>query len=294
MQSALSNFIDAMFAYHEQLFEKAHKLTEKAADAEPDSLFYRQAMQFLAGVVENKSSDVYASPEGFAAFIRGGGNVPLYTSTSAQLKKLYDGNGPATLLDIGVGDGHALLPALSENITHLDLVEPSTAMLKSLAQKLGGYDLQFQLHPRTWQAFHEEIEQNRHWDIIQMTFSAHSFMPQERAELLKWCAQKCEQLLLVEFDVPLFETMLDAETIGFYVEKYELGLAEYADNELVMQRFLMPVFFGNFAHDSQRYTFEQPAENWVSDLKKAGFANIERYPIFDYWWGQAFLLQVSV
>ena len=71
------------------------------------------------------------------------------------------------------------------------------------------------------------------------------------------------------------------------------GLAEYIGQELVMQRFLMPVFFGNFAHDSQRLTFEQPAENWRVELQNAGFEDIHTSPIYDYWWGPAFLMRAS-
>ena len=157
MKSAISFFIEAVYAYHEQSFDSAYQLTEEAAALEPESLFYQQAKRFLKHVSDKKSSDVYASPEGFEAFIRGGGNIPLYENTSAALNQIYEESGLSTLLDIGVGDGHALLPALSENITHLDLVEPSAAMLTSLSKKLGDHDLQFQLHPMIWQDFRSPI-----------------------------------------------------------------------------------------------------------------------------------------
>ncbi|MFT5196680.1 MAG: hypothetical protein ACI9EW_004097 [Cellvibrionaceae bacterium] len=293
MKSALSYFTEAVFAYHEQSYETARQLTGKAAVADPKSLFYQQAKRFVHGVIENESSNIYASPKGFEAFVRGGGNVPLYTNTSARLNKIYTESGAATLLDIGVGDGHALVPALSENLTHLDCVEPSVALLKTLGKKLAEHDIQFQLHPNSWQEFEKEVESRAGWDIIQMTFSAHTFLPDERAELLGWCAKRCKQLLLVEFDAPIFSEMLTPEVIAYYVAKYELGLAEYADYEIVMQRFLMPVFFGNFAHDSERLTFEQPADNWQADLKKAGFTSIQQHAVFDYWWAPAFMLQAE-
>lgn len=293
MKLALTNFTKAVYAYHEQSFDSAFQLSQKAAAAEPNSFFYQQAELFLKNVAEKKSSDVYASPEGFEAFIRGGGNVPLYELTSAALNQIYEESGPSALLDIGVGDGHALLPALSPNITHLDLVEPSAAMLTTLGKKLGDHDLQYQLHPMIWQDFRDDIDPTRRWNLIQMTFSAHTFVQNDRAELLHWCAEKTDQLLLVEFDVPLFAEMLNPDVIAYYVSQYELGLTEYADQEIVMQRFLMPVFFGNFAHDSQRLTFEQPAENWRDDLQAAGFSDIQQRPIFNYWWGPAFLLRAT-
>ena len=293
MKTALSCFTEAIFAYHEQSFETAYQQTKQAASIEPESLFYQQAELFLRHVSEKKSSDVYASPEGFAEFIRGGGNVPLYQNTSAALHQIYTNSGASTLLDIGVGDGHALLPALSDTIRQLDCVEPSVAMLTALEKKLSDYDLQFQLHPLSWQDFRDGLESDRHWDMIQMTFSAHTFLPAERIDLMSWCAQRCKQLIVVEFDVPSFEKMMTAEVIRYYVEKYELGLAEYPDKEVVMQNFLMPVFFGNFAHDSQRLTFEQPADKWRRLLEQADFADIQQAAIYDYWWGPAFMLQAK-
>ncbi|MFK7802557.1 MAG: class I SAM-dependent methyltransferase [Anaerolineae bacterium] len=293
MEPALSKFIESVFAYHEQSYEKAYELAKIAAGIESDSLFYQQAELFLKNVSAKKGSDVYASPEGFAEFIRGGGNVPLYANTSAQLKRIYEESEASTLLDIGVGDGHALLPALSESIQQLDCVEPSVAMLTALGKKLSEHVLQFQLHPQGWQDFREVIEPDRSWDIIQMTFSVHTFLPKDRADLLSWCANRGKQLILVEFDVPVFDKMLSPDVIGRYVSKYELGLAEYPGQEAAMQQFLMPVFFGNFAHDSQRLTFEQPAVNWKAELESAGFSTIQQHPIYDYWWGPAFMLQAS-
>ena len=113
-----------------------------------------------------------------------------------------------------------------------------------------------------------------------MTFSAHTFLPDERAAFLEWCAQRCRQFVMAEFDVPLFTEMLTPEVIGHYVSKYERGLAEYRDDERVMQGFLMPVFFGNFAHNSERVTFEQTAVKPASSR-------------FDYWWAPAFMLQAK-
>src|SRR5262245_34615049 len=56
---------------------------------------------------------VYDHPEAFQAFINGGGNVGLYEAVSAALARLYDRTRPRSLLDVGCGDGRALLPALA-------------------------------------------------------------------------------------------------------------------------------------------------------------------------------------
>lgn len=292
MNVALSYFLDAILAYNEQSFEEALRLTQKAARAEPQSLFFQQAMFFLQETAVNQSVNVYVSPEGFEKFIRGGGNLPLYSHTSTLLNEMYKKCAIQSVLDIGVGDGNALLPALSEKIATLDLVEPSVAMLNKLTQVLDKRHQPYKAYPMAWHLFRDQLGSaaTRVWDVIQMTFSAHTFPPDERLILLEWCAKRCRQFLIVEFDVPLFSEMLTLEVISYYVSRYEQGLAEYKDEAQVMQEFLMPVFFGNFAHNSERVTFEQTAVHWQNDLEKAGFTAVQKFPIYDYWWAQAFLL----
>src|ERR1700738_5146124 len=86
----------------------------------------------LAKYGDETGRDVYDQPAAFTAFVRGGGNVVLYERLSARLADGYDKTQPETLLDIGCGDGLALVPAL-ESAGHLparlDLVEPSVALL---------------------------------------------------------------------------------------------------------------------------------------------------------------------
>src|SRR5438128_2099660 len=77
-----------------------------------------------------QDTQVYTSPAAFEAFIRGGGNVPLYERVSAELASHYTPD-THSLLDIGCGDGHALFPALAAAHPHtmqrLTLVEPASA-----------------------------------------------------------------------------------------------------------------------------------------------------------------------
>ena len=296
MTPSLSYFTDAVLAYHQQAFDDALRLAELALDKAPHNLLFRQAVLFLQRIVEQERVDVYVSPKGFEKFIRGGGNLPLYANTSALLKGYYEAGEAATLLDIGVGDGFALLPALSSNVVSLDLVEPSAAMLGKLVAAVEQKGFAYRAHPMRWQRFRDEIAaqaESRVWDMIEMTFSAHTFLPDERPELLAWCADRCKRFALVEFDVPLFADMLAPEVIEYYIAKYEAGLAEYRDEEIVMQGFLMPVFFGNFAHNSERVTFEQPSDRWEADLAQAGFSSIEKLPVYDYWWAPAFMLRAD-
>lgn len=296
MTNSLSNFIDAVLAYHQQEYAEALRLTKRASQDAPQNLLYQQATLFLERIVDQERVDVYVSPEGFEKFIRGGGNLPLYANTSALLNAFYEAGEAATLLDIGVGDGFALLPALSNSVTSLDLVEPSTAMLEKLTQEIERRQLDYRAHPMRWQRFRDLTAAEaagRGWEIIEMTFSAHTFLPNERSELLGWCADRAKRFALVEFDVPLFVDMLAPQVIRYFVTKYEAGLAEYRDEEIVMQGFLMPVFFGNFAHNSERVTFEQPIDQWERDLAEAGFSSIKKIPVYDYWWAPAFMLQAE-
>lgn len=82
-----------------------------------------------------QDAHVYTSPAAFEAFIRGGGNVPLYERVSAELASHY-GPDVHSLLDIGSGDGHALFPALAATahphaLKRLTLLEPAGALLAS-------------------------------------------------------------------------------------------------------------------------------------------------------------------
>jgi hypothetical protein len=64
----------------------------------------------LAKYGDETGRDVYDQPAAFTAFVRGGGNVVLYERLSARLADGYDKTQLATLLDIGCGDGLALVP----------------------------------------------------------------------------------------------------------------------------------------------------------------------------------------
>src|SRR4051812_21352747 len=88
--------------------DAAARLAAMASVARPDDLVYRAATHHLRRLRGGSRRDVYAAPEGFAAFIRGGGNVALYAALVATLRERYRRHRPASLLDIGTGDGLAL------------------------------------------------------------------------------------------------------------------------------------------------------------------------------------------
>ncbi|MCP3805342.1 class I SAM-dependent methyltransferase [Allokutzneria sp. A3M-2-11 16] len=84
---------------------------------------------------------VYDQPAAFRAFVRGGGNVELYSRLSQALASSYDSVRPSSLLDIGCGDGLAIAPALdlaAHRPARVDLVEPSAALLDLARERVAG------------------------------------------------------------------------------------------------------------------------------------------------------------
>ncbi|GAB3254830.1 class I SAM-dependent methyltransferase [Kineosporia babensis] len=242
----------------------------------------------LAKFLGNGSAEgVYATPEGFEAFIEGGGNIPLYQATSAALAELYDEHRPASLLDIGCGNGRALLPAL-RSAEHappqIDLLEPSEALLAGVQQAVAAR----RVWPCSLQTMLEAVEPETHWDLAQSTFALHNLPHQERTQALTRLRPHVGRLAVVEFDVP---ALAPAENLAFLAETYERGLAEYdTDRDLVAQGFLMPVLVGQLRPGAPRVTFEQTKGRWQAQLLEAGFGEIEFRPLYPYWSSPAFLV----
>jgi hypothetical protein len=94
--------------------------------------------------------------------------------------------------------------------------------------------------------------------------------------------------------VPGIGEQYDPARVAFMVDRYERGLAEYLDDGgLVAQGFLMPVFFGAFDRSAARTNYEQPIAAWEADLRAAGFSQVARRPLYDYWWATAYLVDAT-
>jgi hypothetical protein len=288
----VETFHRAVLAFAAGDYQEAQRQAQQAAQLDPTHPVYSAAVTYLARVAGAGKAHVYVSGEGFAAFIRGGGNLGLYAATSAALAKAYAEQAQINLLDIGVGDGLALLPALGPNIAMIDLVEPSAAMLARTTSALGQRGLAHNGFVGTLQAFAAAEQARRHWDLAQATFSMQSLPPAERRAALSWLHGAVDRLLIVEFDVPdLFDTPLTLECVAHVLARYRLGLAEYPANETVIQGFLMPVMFGYFDPSAARTNYEQPIAAWRDDLSLAGFSRVAARPIFSYWWADAYLIE---
>ncbi|MCP4149425.1 MAG: hypothetical protein GY757_16880 [bacterium] len=155
---AMRHFFDSILAFSRQDAAEAARLAGLDVKEEPGNLLFKQASVYLdrirlVGKHSVYSSSVYSSGEGFAAFTRGGGNVPLYKETSAALRCVYREYKSLSLLDIGVGEGMAILPALTDNVGELDLLEPSEAMLNRTCAGLDERGISYRAFNGTLQQF---------------------------------------------------------------------------------------------------------------------------------------------
>lgn len=284
-------FYLALIAFAEGEPDRAARWATMAAERAPQSRVYTQAATYLARTAGAGTARVYDDGAAFAAFIRGGGNVGLYAAVSAALRALYGEYESLRLLDIGVGDGLALLPALTPAVIRLNLVEPSAALFAVTRAALDARGIAYQAHGVTLAEFMASAEGQRgQWDVIQATWSLQSIPPDERLAALRWLRTHGKRAIIAEFDVPDFGATLSPERVRYFVARYERGLAEYdGDSGLVAQGFLLPVFCGAFDRAAARTNWEGPAQGWSGDLRAAGFAQVIARTLYPYFWADAVL-----
>ena len=286
---ALDNIYLALVAFAEDDLPRALHFARAAAQRDPDSRVYRHAVTYLERVQDEGKANVYVEGAAFAAFIRGGGNVGLYAAVSRALQAVYESYSTLDLLDIGVGDGLALLPALVPQVASLTLVEPSEAMLARTLSTLEARGIACRTANMPLQRFMAGDEGT--WDIIQATWSLQSIPPDERTAVCRWLRAHGRRVLVAEFDVPHFEAALSPDRVQYVVAHYERGLAEYdGDGGVVAQGFLMPVMFGYFDRTAARTNWEGPIHDWIDLLRAAGFASIAAGKLYRYFWADAFLI----
>jgi Methyltransferase domain len=286
-----SGVVDVLAALVDGDTDRARSL----AAAVPGSPLAAALAEHLSG--GRVESSVYTAPAAFEAFVRGGGNVGLYRAVSAALAGLYDARTPARLVDLGCGDGLALLPALAvaaHRPATLTLVEPSAALLATAVRHLDDTDAAGSVRtwPDTAQSFVAGLAAGESFDLVESTFALHTIPHEQRTDLLAAVRPHVDTLVVVEFDVP---EATGRDRLRFLAETYERGLAEYdtetdTDADLVAQGFLMPVLVGQLAPGTPRATWEQPASAWSAQVERAGFTDTTITPLYDYWSSPAFLL----
>ena len=290
-ESSLAWFYRAVLAYAEGEFRDASAFAATAAAREPENIVFGEAARWLERRTATRRAGVYELRDAFAAFVRGGGNVALYRATSERLRRVYAEYDSVALLDIGVGDGAALLPALSDRVGHVDLVEPSESLLAVTTAALSARGISHRAFSSTLEEFVAAPPAVGAWDLTQATFALQSARPAERQVELRWLASHTARLVLAEFDVPRFDDPQAPARVQYVVERYSRGLAEYVeDRELVAQGFLMPMLFGSFDRTTARTNYEQPIESWADDLRTAGFTHVAAEHLYQYWWAGAYLV----
>jgi SAM-dependent methyltransferase len=243
---------------------------------------------YLTGAGDGR---VYDQPAAFTAFIRGGGNVGLYDAVSRALAARYRRLGVGSLVDIGCGDGRAVLPALAATrVPAVTLVEPSQALLDA-ARTAAPADIEVTAFAGDAAAFVAGLDGR--FDLAESTFAIHTLPHEDRSDVLSALRGHVSHLALAEFDVPGHPADGDAH-LEFLADTYEQGLAEYdTSRDLVAQGFLMPVLTGQLAPGARRSTWEQPATAWVEQIRACGYRNVAVEPLFDYWSSPAFLLTAA-
>ncbi|MGP4016035.1 class I SAM-dependent methyltransferase [Saccharopolyspora sp. 5N708] len=264
----------------------AHHAARQARDHDPKSELARLLTTITKG---GDASGVYDSPAAFRAFIRGGGNIDLYESTSAALREIYRRHQPQRVLDIGTGDGLALLPALVEHRPVVGVVEPSAALLAETTAELTRHGIVHHAWPQTAQDF--TATHTQHWDLIQSSFALQSLPPHEKTQVLHWIAAHTGRFALVEFDVPELASVWEPAWFRDCLARVERGLREYdTDRDLVGAGFILPVILGKFG-TAARTNYELSVEHWETLLRQAGFTGITTRRLADYWWRPAHLVE---
>jgi hypothetical protein len=292
--------VEVVSAFAADDLEEARRRARSASDSGDD---LAQAMaSYLERVATQGATGVYASPEGFTAFIRGGGNRRLYRAVTAGLREIYgELPRPFALADVGCGDGLALVPSVEgvgvgvgvgvDVDAAITAIEPSGALLAAAVRALEAAGARFESFEMSIEAFIAQHGERR-FDLIQSTFALHNLPREPRREVLAWARGAAPALAIVEFDALPVDAR-DPAYIAHVLGRYRRGIAEYDADELVVQGFLMPVMFGYFASGRARITYEQPAAAWDADLAAAGFGTVRSSVIDDYWWAPAVLLRAA-
>jgi hypothetical protein len=189
--------------------------------------------------------------------------------------EVYRREWPGSVLDVGAGDGLALLPALGGQRMRVGVVEPSAALL---AETTAGLERLGVVH-ESWRVTAQEFVAAHagRWDVVQSSFALQSLCEADKREVLSWICGHASRFVLVEFDVPEVDDVWDPVWFAGCVARLERGLREHgADRDLVGVGFVLPVVLGTFSATSP------PANHEVG---------IQVCRVADYWWRPAYAVE---
>jgi SAM-dependent methyltransferase len=285
--------VDALLAIARADPGAARAAATSAVELDDDSVLAPALASYLATTGDD---GVYDEPSAFEGFIDGGGNPRLYERTIAALRGVHSAEQPASVVDVGCGDGRVTAATLGTATTELTLVEPSGELLASACERLQGVDVAVTTHRRGIDDLLAELDTRSddgpRWDLAKSTYAMHTLAPDRRADVLARRARRAAHQASREFDGPAVEDRSEAHA-AYAAERYELGLREYADAPDVIDGFLLPVLVGQFDPARRRHTFEQSAAAWADQLDAAGFSAITTTPVADYWWAPAVLIRAT-
>ncbi len=262
---------------------------DRVRQAQPDDLLARSLAEFLERA---RSTEIYDEPTAFEEFISNGDNPNLYSRTVALLEAIHRANQPASVLDIGCGDGRITAAVLGSSTSQVDLVEPSTELLASSAELVAGIGRSAAGHDLDIATYLDRLAPSTSWDLVQSTFALHNLTPAARLAVFGQLAGRAKRLVIVEFDVPGFEDG-SVEHARYAAERYAVGVEEYRDRPDVISGFLMPVLVGQFDPNRHRSTFETAIEAWMAQLEESGWKVTNEIRVADYWWAPAVCIEAE-
>ena len=195
-------------------------------------------------------------------------------------------------------------------------------MLSECVEKIRGNNLKIREENMGIENFLEIYEKEvydkeKRYDILEATFSLQSLKSEVRLKVFEKLKIMGKRLLIVEFDTAIWDMNiipdafqsiseypflknLFANNQVFFISnrRYQIGIKEYLHCEkdtfeIVCQQFLMPLYFDCFVRDKKRTNYETKISDWKDELKKSGFTSVESTPVYDYWWGTAFLIDAK-
>jgi SAM-dependent methyltransferase len=259
-----------------------------AADSSAVSPLAEALHRYLAS---GRIRDPYTEPAAFQEFIDSGDNPALYAATIDALRVLHAALDPASVLDIGCGDGRVTAATLAERCRAVDLVEPSTPLLRDATRRIEALSSRPEVHAHRTDALafiEGTAASEQAWDLAQSTFALHALPRTDRARLLAHLRERVGTVAVVEFDAQ--PSGADPATrIAHLAERYARAIEVYEAHRQVVDGFLMPVLVGQILPGAPRHTFEEPITEWCGDLEAAGFSATST-PLFDHWWATAHLV----